>query len=392
MKRSRGLIIGSTIILLALSVSVTFGHVFAVTQPDAVAQLIPCNAVAKATAARAKMISSQAIDAERRQASAHALASLRCSPLIARALVVLGLDKLRDGDSHGSAPYLRQAERLSRRDLDAQMLLLEQSVTDGNIGETLRHYDTALRVNRRTEIALFPTLANAMADPDLQPDILALLRTSPPWTDRFLYAAAGQTAALPQLPGIFEKLGKDFPIGEALNRHVMRRLISEGYFDSAQRLVRQVTGRPSARSTLITNGDFSSEGDWPPVDWQLLSNGGVGATIDVAEKSLQAFSNGEKGIAAQQILSLPPGRFTIRTEAEATSDINSYASWNISCADKSGRTLAVLTIPAIGEQVVVLASFRVPEECRYQWVRLAFINAEPQYRNVVVKSVAIDPA
>lgn len=357
---ARGLIVMVTIALLALSSSVTLGHVFAATRPAMAARLIPCNAVAKATDALTTAYSSEATQAEVMAARAQAVAALRCSPLISRALVVLALERLRNGDQQQSHLFLKQAERLSRRDLDAQLLLLEDAVVRRDVTETLVHYDTALRTNIAAAPVLFPTLATAIADPGLQPEILALLRTPPPWSEPFFVAAARQPAALPELPSIFAKLGDAYRPSDLLQRHVMKRLIATDNFGPAGTLLYQITGRTFPASERITSGNFTLSGEWPPFDWELLDGAGLGASLDNANAGLDVFSNGQSGVAAQQILSLPPGTFMIKTHAQATRDPNGYASWHVTCATKDKQTLAILTIPAVGDRVAVSKRFQVP--------------------------------
>lgn len=387
----QALIVALTAGLLMLASSVTLGHVLAVVQPGIAASLIPCNAVAKATEARAIAFADDATAEQIALAKAKAHAALRCSPLIARALVVLGLAATRAGDDAAGRPFLKQAERLTRRDVDAQLLLLEDAVKRRQVGETLAHYDTALRTNVESEELLFPTLAEAVADPQLRPDVIALLRKSPPWTERFLLVAAGPTPALPYLPALLAGLDGAFKPSESLSRLIIQRLIDAGHLAPAQTLFHQATGRALSPTGRVTNGDFAEAGDWPPFDWQVTNNAGIGGSINRADPGLDAFSGGGKsGVAAQQIMALPPGNYTISTEAEASADPIAYASWVVKCATGSSRTVAALSIPATGERSAASDVFSIGPDCPYQWLRLSIAAGEPHYRRITVRSVAVE--
>lgn len=390
---SRTLIVLLIAGLLLLSVSVTLGHIIATIRPEIAATFVPCNGVAKATAARTIAFAENATPADLEAAKSGAQDAIRCSPLIARALAVIGQVEVARGDSAAAHRTLSLAERLSRRDLDAQLLLLEESVKRDQVGNTLHHYDIALRTNIDAEALLFPTLAQATTDPRLRPDVIALLRRSPPWADRFFAAASEMDGVLPQLPQIFEELGGAYVANDRLNRKILDQLIEKEHFAAAQVMIRQLTGRVLPIPDRVTNGDFAGASDWPPFDWEVVNSGGIGASINRADPGLEAFSGGgQTGVAAQQVVALSAGGHAISTEAEASPDELSYASWVITCAGGGGRRIATLPIPATGERAAASTSFVVPENCPYQWLRLSFAAGEPRYRRLTIRSLAIEPA
>lgn len=390
---SRALIVLLVAGLVLLSVSVTLGHVIATIEPEVAATLVPCNGVAKATAARSVAFDNDATPAELTAARGAARDAIRCSPLIARALAVIGQVEIARGDDVASRHTLKLAERLSRRDLDAQLLLLEDSVKREQVGETLHHYDIALRTNIDADTLLFPTLAQAVTDSRLRPDVIALLRRSPPWADRFFATASEMDKVLPHLPQVLDALGSAFVASDRLNRKILDRLIEKQQFAPAQVMIRHLTGRMLPIPDRVNNGDFAGPGDWPPFDWEVVNRDGIGASINRADPGLEAFSGGgQTGVAAQQVVALSAGGHAIATEAETSPDDLSYASWTITCAGGSGRTIAALPIPATGERAAASTSFVVPENCPYQWLRLTFAAGEPEYRRLTIRSLTIEPA
>jgi len=91
---------------------------------------------------------------------------LRSQPLDAPALRQSALAK--GLESGAGAQLLQLSHRVSRRDLETQLYLLELRAREGNIEESLRHYDALLSTRPETSSMLLGILARGLDDPDLR--------------------------------------------------------------------------------------------------------------------------------------------------------------------------------------------------------------------------------
>lgn len=91
---------------------------------------------------------------------------LRSQPLDAQALRQSALAK--GLETEAGAQLLLLSHRVSRRDLETQLYLLEMRAREGNIEESLRHYDALLSTRPETSSMLLGILARGLSDPDLR--------------------------------------------------------------------------------------------------------------------------------------------------------------------------------------------------------------------------------
>ena len=62
----------------------------------------------------------------------------------------------------------RRAERVSRRDLANELLLIEATARHDDVATTLTHFDRALLVYPDANQQLFPVLSRALSDPQIR--------------------------------------------------------------------------------------------------------------------------------------------------------------------------------------------------------------------------------
>lgn len=161
------------------------------TQPDRALGIIRYDALAQAQlASRMQIKPETATD----PATAMALAktALRREPGSATAVRVIGFVKLSNGDVDGAIQALNYTHALTRRDLAAELWLIEYNVQLGRVRQALNHFDAALGTSREIQLTLLPVLATAIADPRLirpMEDFLANDRWWRPWA--LFYLAQG---------------------------------------------------------------------------------------------------------------------------------------------------------------------------------------------------------
>lgn len=99
-----------------------------------------------------------------------------------------------DAHEQGSEAIYHLAERVSRRDFETQVHLLNLAAQNGNLGEVLRHYDRLLSVSPSSASQLFPSVSGALANPGFRHELAAYAQR--PWFPDLLLHAA-QTRADP---------------------------------------------------------------------------------------------------------------------------------------------------------------------------------------------------
>ena len=153
-------IIALTLVCALLSIQRTAGNVFAKRSPEVALRIAPFNAAALAISAD-RLIATDPIG----KASAGAqLAerSLRTQALGASAVRILGYGAEVDRHPARAEALIKLSQRVSRRDLGAQLWLIERAVGTGDVPEALRHYDIALRTTDKTAQLLYPILTSAL--------------------------------------------------------------------------------------------------------------------------------------------------------------------------------------------------------------------------------------
>ncbi len=302
----------------------------------------------------------------------------------ATALGVIGLN--------GSGVAVRKAlvasEHLSRRSLPTQLGLIEAAVARNDVDQALRHYDIALRTSRGAPSILFPVLVAATDDAALLPGIARTLVARPPWGPVFtqhLAQVGGNLTNIARLFGTMFAAGVDPSVASA--NALYARLIEAKRFDDAWHVYARAN--PGAARAAIRNGRFGDASiDPTPFDWTLSQEGPVTAqivTADDGKGGRLSFTSrlGEGGLAARQLLLLPPGRHQLRATVDtlkAPSDAVPYLQ--IECS--GGTEIARLPLARPGEAA---ANFVLPSNCGSQ--SLSLYVPTPATSEVIEGSIAL---
>lgn len=344
----------------------SLGSALAEANPTLALQLAPRNVVALQTMA-GNLLGDVNDPAARRSAAALADQALSRDAGAASAAITLAIIQGVEGGNAKSAALMAAAERLTRRDLRANIWQVENSVARGDVAGALRHFDFALRTSESAPDLMYPTLNAAIGDRRLAGPIARLLATRPPWAIPFL----GQLgSAAPDLAGAAEfylmvkRLGLDPPaIGWTA---VVDRLTTAGDVARARNV--HTVLRASDPAALINDPNFRGVADSPSVfDWLPSVDEGLQVQIGggVPQLSFNAPA-GFNGNIARQMLVLAPGRYRLRNTAMLSDDNGSTPAWKISCVGgDSFESIPVATA------VTAPVAFSVPAGCRAQWIVLA---------------------
>lgn len=307
---TRILVVGPIVVALGwLSVAVSGSSSMRAVRPDLALKFQPLDARAHARAAELQIVRSQRrsnIDAAER----FALAALQRDVTVAAAWRTLGVAALARNERNKAEQMFRFAGAVSHRDLPTQLWLIEDRVQRNDIVGALRHYDIALRTTRASHDILLPILVGATADDGIVRPLLSLLNTAPPWRYAFLERLGRDPPHAGNLVRIIERTRSSATADEtSLWPLAMRTLVERRQVESALRIYRLLS-HSRAPGALLRNGNFDASNAYPPFDWQLQDESGLGAEQRPSaggSGNLRLYvraSSGSGGMVARQLLTL----------------------------------------------------------------------------------------
>ena len=361
---------------------------------------------ADAMAAEAlRIMEAQPSPAQVEQAKDLATQALAREPVNSSALRALGLIAVLDRDEAKAEDLFAASERLSRRDLSAQLWLIENAVGHGDIAGALIHYDRALRASDRAAPLLIPILADATAEPLVAAELARLLATRPPWWSTFferLVATSKSPASLAAITNVLKLDTND--VGERqLLVSAMVRLMQTGAYDQAHALYLRAKGA-EAGGKRVRNGEFDETGLLPPFDWSFANESGLAGAVEPrpgeeSNVALHLLVDGSgSGEIARQLLMLDPGRYRLFVVAgNVAGPVTSRPAFEVVCASSPPRaiepvlaTMVLPEAPSAGRRAT--ASFTVPADCPAQLLHLRVNNATEAADDAAwVDSIVVEP-
>ncbi|WP_144034277.1 hypothetical protein [Sphingomonas sp. IBVSS2] len=300
--------------------------------------------------------------------------SLEGTALNPEAVRLLAIDAGLRNDAGRSAALLRLAERLSRRDLGTQLLLIEEQVAADDVPGTLAHYDKVLRASPQSRAWLFSTLGEAASDPAMAAEIARMLRRDPPWLGEFIDWTIFEAAKVDNLGGVFAVVPPTAPRTWTDDRK--RALI--GKFAGSQpgaafRLYRLYAGD---MGDLVRDGAFEHASLYPPISWETGGGSDVEASLGQSGAEFGA-SNGGLGKVLSQMLALAPAKYvlTVRMRHDVA-DPAAAPQWSLACVGTGAPIAKLAAGPASDKLAESRLSFEVPAGCGFQWLRLELHSVE----------------
>ncbi len=234
-----------------------------------------------------------------------ARAAMSSDPLVPKAHAIIAIAQ--------SAPETRKAileyaNRLNRRELSLQGLVLQEGLEDGDYHAAITTLDQILRVKPERDSEFFPVLLDAFSRPETLPVFRDLLDGTSPWHERFLLFAVYEPGAQVNIARIRDSI----VISNILfDKQLVGGLVSQGEIEVAQQLYYGLQ-----RSEPISNGNslLSWASDYPPFDWQLTDEADFRAQPSRDGQKLELFVRpGQGGLLARRILPNPrtPSRISL---------------------------------------------------------------------------------
>lgn len=369
--------------LLWLSVAVTVAGVFRDVDPVLALKLMPIDARALGKAAQA-----QFTQPDRRPdlaaAEQQARAALARDPTAIDAVTSLGFVVAYRNDLPRAERIFRYAERLSRRNRETHIWLIERQVRRNDIDGALAQYDTALRTSNTLRAHLFPILMSAMSDPNIAIRLNRLLRTHPNWylefASKVALEARDPVAMATVVQGLFDPRHEDHRLWLTA---LLTRLAQLNRIDLAWRAYETLPGMADAARAPLRDGNFKNDAGLPPFDWAYAAE----PHLAPERRSLGASSDGfalympdtlQAGEVAHQALRLAPQTHRLAaTVGGVAGDHRQRPYIQIRCAAGAQTQLLRQTLPDAGEAGASMqAVFTVPPGCPYQWISIG-VQARP---------------
>ncbi len=317
-------------------------------------------------------------------AEAFAKQAFLSEPIAPEAIAVLAL-----GSTEAKKRELmHKALALSRR----QQLVLGWMIVDAgtrqDIPAILSHYDTMLRTSSSAASVVIPTMAGALANRNFVEPFAGLLSKSPPWASRFWGAVVTTPEAIENAVQLREMLYADDEAKETFrDASLINALVNNKRFEAAENLYQLLTGQRKEAS-FLKNGSFELEPEYPPLDWQLYSNGEYGAAVAGGNLRLSAIPR-SGGLFARQLVKLPSAILKISVESDASIPEDTNISIDIRCAEILDNAPRPISIP-LEDKLTRQQISNQQSGCSFFWLEIVGRSAESgDGFDVVIESLSL---
>ena len=294
--------------------------------------------------------------------------AVAADPTAVDALIVLGFQAQLRGSEAQSNRLFEYTNRLSRRELRAQIWAVEHAVNRGDLEGALRQYDIALRTSFAAQDMLFPTLAAALIEPKIRKEVLRRAASHPVWSPHFVrYLSTSWVEPVGAMRYFLEGRAQGLDVSGADKVALVDALTATNHLSEAwdyYQTFRLTTGRGRSRDP-----DFRLFSDPRSVfDWSVSEGSGISATIISApEGGAVQFevSPSAGGPILRQAQLLPSGRYRLSGRSSGT-ELPEYARpyWVLRC--KAGRELGRIPVSMTQPNGTFSGLFSVPPDCPFQ--------------------------
>lgn len=278
-----------------------------------------------------------------------------------------------------SRKYFALAERVSRRELGAQMVFVMEDAKAGNEEATMARIDRMLRTNFAARDRLFPLLAGVVTRPDGRRAMARYLRRDTPWLADFSIFAIEQGIDPTAVTRWVVAMG-GLPDGgkyREIEILLFRALDTRRQYPAIARLLPIAKATPKHLTQSAAINDASLVTEWQPLSWELAEGSGLIVSPVVNDKGNGlifsiSLSGGISGNAVRKLLLLPAGEYRLRIDQRASATTSGevvpvQSHWQFTCLD--GETpQALWTSEAVMKRID--ETIRVPEGCGVQQLQL----------------------
>jgi hypothetical protein len=308
-----------------------------------------------------------------REVLALAMAALRNQAINPRAVRVLGFYTEVTGEFADAERLVRMAERLSRRESQGQMWLVEASARRNDTRQTLVHYDYALRVRPDNRQVLFPRLARAISDADIRTALKPYIRARNGWGEAFINYAIDENMYSPALASLMVESGgvANRKSNQILQVTLLGQLVNGGHYTDARRLYLSMAGSKEQRLSSVAFDGADRTGSHGPIGWQSFDNvdGSGGVRDETKTLVMEVFASAANTLPVmRKLLFLKPGSYSFSaTLSRLETDPGGYLRWQIRCMQGT-QGVTVWTVDGVEKNI--RSNFSIAENCPVQLVEI----------------------
>lgn len=291
-------------------------------------------------------------------------------PITPKAVTVLALGSAKNS----KRKLMNDAWVLSRRQPLITGWMIVDTGARGDVPALLNHYDAMLRTSTSAASVVLPVMAGALANDDFVAPLAKLLAKQPPWASKFWGAVVATPASLGNAVRLREALFKPNENDDAYrDANLIRALVKNKQFGQARNLYSILVNSKESGS-LIENSSFNTESKYPPIDWQLFSNGEYGAVITGGKLQLSAIRNAG-GIFARQLIKLPAQTLTMDANTSNASSVDSQIFVSLTCAQATENAPRTIRMP-LKRSIKKLQIDNSNSRCSFYWLDISGRSSE----------------
>ena len=280
----------------------------------------------------------------------------REDPLSADPFLVQGALAVRKLDYKRAETLLLEARRREPRSPAARFLLADLYLRSGRPIPAMGEMAVLNRFLPASAAGLAPALAAYASDRRTLPQIKSILRTYPELEEPLLTQLAGDARNADPILALASPTRPDALIAPPWQSQLLGALVAAGQLQRAHKLWSHFAGIGSEPQGLF-NSTFDGSTAPPPFNWELSH--GSGGVADAKAGGLDVLYFGrETLVLAQQIMLLPPGRYSLSMSVSGQLAGNKV-SWIGTCLP-SNRPVLTLPVSKAGQ---VAGTFGVDASC-----------------------------
>jgi hypothetical protein len=299
------------------------------------------------------------------------LTALRGQAISAASIRTLGMLAAKDLQKDYATKLFETAEKISRRELLTQIMLIEAALASTEASKAIKHYDTMLRTSAVSRELLLPKLIAATGSPELLPLIAKVLNDGPEWRYEFYGQLMEKSPAIENVATLYQSLyGTKGSFHKAATADLINRLIEKKHFAIAQSIYEKVKLK-SGKNIL----NFDRNADYQPFDWKFTNTAYIYTSLEKYEDDNKysehlyfQINDGGPKIIARKLVRLRPSYYTISAQTKEVSGAKfPDIYWTVTCVNGT-ELLNKAPITASG------SGFLLPNsDCEAQWISISAI-------------------
>lgn len=295
-------------------------------------------------------------------------ATSRLAPLAEEPFILKGLALFGAGDYKNAEEVLDIARRRNPRSREALYLSTDAALAAGHVGDAVDHLEVLVRLAPQQRALTQEAITLLATHPETGTAALAALSDDGMKTEALVALAKSGVGTAQLLDAItLTKAANALASNPGGINAITRPLIEASDFVGAYQVWSALIPNPPSSQALIRDQDFSA-GLPPPFGWEV--RGGSDAFVEAQDKGLVGEIYGRKSTQlARQLLLLAPGAYQLDID---TAEPNALVEVMVMCAPNP--EIARTTLERTGSN---LASFRVPDNCKSQWLEVRARASDP---------------